>query len=295
MSRRPRVLVFQHMELAHPGIFRDCLRADGIEWSVVALEAGDAIPALEEYDGLLVMGGAQDVWQEAEHPWLRSEKQAIRKAVLEYGMPYLGICLGHQLLAAALGGEVQPAKNPEVGVFEVELTEAGRGHPLFAGLEPTPRFVQWHAAEVTTPPAGATVLASSSACAVQALAVGERAFGLQFHAEVDVPTLADWLSDPATTEALIRRLGTAGAARFPAEAHAQMPGLNAAARQIYTNFAPLLEPSTSSQRRRAAMTPSGWPGRARAGSCRPTPATRSSGSPRDRSRRHASPRACHGR
>ena len=58
------------------------------------------------------MGGAQDVWQEAEHPWLRSEKQAIRKAVLEYQMPYLGICLGHQLLAAALGGEVQTGDEP---------------------------------------------------------------------------------------------------------------------------------------------------------------------------------------
>jgi GMP synthase-like glutamine amidotransferase len=240
---RPRVLVFQHMELAHPGIFRDCLRADGIEWHVVALEAGGAIPALEDYDALLVMGGAQDVWQEAEHPWLRPEKQAIRTAVIELGMPYLGICLGHQLLAAALGGEVRPAVTPEVGVYEVELTEAGRGHPLFAGLAPPTRFLQWHAAEVVSPPAGATVLATSSTCAVQALVVGERAFGLQFHAEVDAPTLADWFSDPSTTEALILRLGTDGAARFPAEAHAHMPGLNQSARRIFANFTALLEPA----------------------------------------------------
>ena len=135
--RRPRVLVFQHMELAHPGIFRDCLRAERIAWDVVALAAGDPIPALEEYDALLVMGGAQDVWQEREHPWLRPEKRAIRTAVLELGMPYLGICLGHQLLASALGGEVRPAVTPEVGVFEVSLTEVGRAHPLFAGLATT--------------------------------------------------------------------------------------------------------------------------------------------------------------
>ena len=239
--RRPRMLVFQHMELAHPGIFRDCLRADGIEWDVVALEAGNAIPALEDYDALIVMGGAQDAWQEEEHPWLKAEKRAIRTAVLERGMPYLGICLGHQLLASALGGEVRPAAIPEVGVFEVGLTEAGRAHPLFAGLEATTSFLQWHAAEVVTPPAGATVLAASSACAVQALAVGERAFGLQFHAEVDPPTLADWFSDPSTTEALVLRLGADGAARFPAEAEAHMPRLNQAARQIYANFAALLE------------------------------------------------------
>jgi GMP synthase-like glutamine amidotransferase len=240
MARRRRVLVFQHMELAHPGIFRDCLRADGIAWDVVALDAGDAIPALEGYDGLLVMGGPQDIWQEAEHPWLKAEKQAIRTAVLAHGMPYLGICLGHQLLAAALGGEVQPAATPEIGVFEIELTNAGREHPLFTGLAATTRLLQWHAAEVTTPPAGATVLATSKACAVQALAVGERAFGLQFHAEVDPPTLADWFADPSTTEALVKRLGTEDAARFPAEAHAHMPGLNRAARQIFANFSALL-------------------------------------------------------
>ena len=239
-TTRPRVLVFQHMELAHPGIFRDCLRADGIAWDVVALQAGDPIPALGDYDALLVMGGAQDVWQEEEHPWLRPEKQAIREAVVERGMPYLGICLGHQLLAAALGGEVRPAVTPEVGIFEVELSEAGRASPLFAGLAARSRFLQWHAAEVVTPPAGAAVLASSSSCAVQALAVGGRAFGLQFHAEVDAPTLADWFADPSTTEALILRLGADGAAGFPGAAQAHMAGLNRAARQLYANFSALL-------------------------------------------------------
>ncbi len=239
MARRPRVLVFQHMELARPGIFRDCLRADGIEWDVVALEAGGAIPALEDYDALLVMGGAPDVWQEAEHPWLRPEKQAIRTAVQELGMPYLGICLGHQLLASALGGEVRPAKTPEVGVFEVELTEAGRGHPLFAGLPATTRFLQWHGAEVVAPPAGATVLATSSACAVQALAIGERAFGLQFHAEVDGPTLADWFADPSNTEALILRLGTDGAARFRPRPRPHA-GPRRGGRRIFADFTALL-------------------------------------------------------
>jgi GMP synthase-like glutamine amidotransferase len=241
--RRPRVLVFQHMELAHPGLFRDCLRAGGIEWDVVALQAGDAIPALEDYDALLVMGGAQDVWQEAEHPWLEAEKRAIRIAVQELGKPYLGICLGHQLLAAALGGEVLPAKTPEIGVYDIELTEAGRSHPLFAGLEPTTRFLQWHAAEVVTLPAGARVLATTGTCAVQALAIGERAFGLQFHAEVDPPTLADWFSDPATAELLVMRLGSEGAARFTADADRHMPRLNRSARQIFANFTALLEPA----------------------------------------------------
>jgi len=236
----PRILVFQHMRIAHPGIFRDCLRADGIAADVIALDAGEPIPELAGYAGLLVMGGEMDVWQEAEHPWLREEKRAIRAAVLEHRMPYLGICLGHQLLADALGGEVRPATSPEVGVFEVRLTESGRAHPLLAGLPAAGRFLQSHAAEVVRPPAGATVLACSDACAVQALALGERALGLQFHAEIDAATLAEWLAEPDVQKALVDGLGADGPARFAAAAQAQMAELNAAARQLYVNFRALL-------------------------------------------------------
>jgi GMP synthase-like glutamine amidotransferase len=238
--RGPRILVFQHMSACHPGVFRDLLGADDIAWDAVALEAGQPIPELEGYDALLVMGGPMDVWEEDLHPWLRAEKHAIREAVIERAMPYLGICLGHQLLADALGGEVRPAATPEVGVFEVALSASGQAHPLFVGLPAAARYLQWHAAEVTRPPAGATVLAASSACAVQALAVGRRAFGLQFHAEVDLPTLADWLAEPSAAEALVLRLGADGPARFVGEAGACMDELNQAARRLYANFMALL-------------------------------------------------------
>ena len=240
LRQRPRVLVFQHMSLAHPGIFRDCMRAGGIAWDVVALEAGEPIPALSGYDALLVMGGAMDVWQEAEHPWLRAEKRAIRAAVLEHGMAYLGICLGHQLLADALGGEVRPAASPEIGVFEVRLSAAGRAHPLLEGLPDRSRYVQWHAAEVVRPPPGGEVLARSEDCAVQALAVGPRAFGLQFHAEVDAPTLAEWLADPAAREALVEHLGEDGPERFAAAAQSEMAALDETARRLFVNFRALL-------------------------------------------------------
>ena len=239
-SRPPRILVLQHMSACHPGIFRDLLRADGIAWDAVALDAGERIPDLAGYAALLAMGGPMDVWEEELHPWLRAEKAAIREAVAERGMPYLGICLGHQLLADALGGEVRPAARPEIGVFEVALNEQGQRHPLFDGLPAQASYLQWHAAEVVRAPAGAAVLARSSDCAVQAVAVGERAFGLQFHAEVDAATLAEWLAEPSAREALIQRLGEAGADRFAAEASAQMAALNRAARQLYLNFRALL-------------------------------------------------------
>ena len=235
---KPRILVFQHMTAGHPGIFRDLLRADGLAWEAVRLDQGQAVPDLAGFDALWVMGGPQDVWEEAEHPWLTLEKAAIREAVLDRGMPFLGICLGHQLLAEALGGAVGPAAAPEIGVFEVAVNDGS--HPFLAGLPACGPFLQWHRAEVQRPPAGARVLASSANCAIQAIAVGERAFGLQCHAELDAATLAEWLATPAAVADLERALGPDGPARFAADARAHMAACNRAARRLYANFMTLV-------------------------------------------------------
>jgi GMP synthase-like glutamine amidotransferase len=99
-----RLLVFQHIDCEHPGILRRFLAEDTIEWDAVELDAGEPIPPLERYDALWVMGGPMDVWDVDEHPWLIPEKRAIRRWVRELQRPFLGLCLGHQLLADALGG-----------------------------------------------------------------------------------------------------------------------------------------------------------------------------------------------
>lgn len=231
-----RLLVFQHIAIEHPGIFRDFLAQDGVSWDAVELDAGEAIPSLDGYDALWVMGGPMDVWQEAEHPWFVAEKRAIREAVLDRAMPFLGVCLGHQLLASAVGGTVGPMRSPEVGILEVELTEAGAADPLLEGFPPRVRCLQWHGAEVTTPPAGAVVLARSAVTPVQAFRVGRHAYGLQYHVELTDHTVPEWSCVPEYEAALARSLGAAALPAFKAEAARLIPDFNRDARRLYDNF-----------------------------------------------------------
>jgi GMP synthase-like glutamine amidotransferase len=231
-----RILVFQHADVEHPAIFRDFLAEDGIAWDAVELDAGEAIPSLEGYDQLWVMGGPMDVWQEAQHPWLIAEKQAIREAVQQRSMPYLGVCLGHQLLGAALGGRVGKAPRAEVGILDVELTAAGRQDPLFEGIADCFKALQWHGAEVAEAPPGATVLAHSPLCAVQAMRVGRHAYGMQYHCEILPQTVSDWAVIPAYACALDAALGNGAMPKLQAAAAKAMPGFNRDARRLYRNF-----------------------------------------------------------
>ncbi len=156
-----RVLVFQHVAVEHPGIFRDFLRADGITWDAVELDEGQPIPDFGRYDALWVMGGPMDVWDVEEHPWLVPEKQAIRRWVRDLRRPFLGVCLGHQLLADALGGTCGPQRPPEVGILDVSLTEDGKRDPVFGRQPATAKALQWHGVRVAQPPEDAVVLASA--------------------------------------------------------------------------------------------------------------------------------------
>ncbi|MEO0327312.1 MAG: type 1 glutamine amidotransferase [Pseudomonadota bacterium] len=239
-----RLLVFQHINCEHPGSLRNYLREDGVDWTAVELDEGEPIPPLKEYDALWVMGGPMDVWDVVEHPWLIAEKQAIRTWVSEMKKPYLGLCLGHQLLADALGGTCGPARPPEIGILEVKLTDAAKSDPVFGSLPPVQKCLQWHSVEVAQMPEDSLCLAASKDCSIQAMRVGASAWSTQYHVECEPDTVTNWGEIPAYATALEQSLGSGALENMKADADAAMNGFQETSRKLYENFMGQVQIST---------------------------------------------------
>jgi len=185
-----RFLILQHLPIEHPGAFRDLMGERGVTPHVVELSAGEPIPDPTDFDAVLVFGGPMNVYQEDQYPFLKAENTAIRHAV-DQAVPLLGVCLGGQLLAKALGAAVTSTPVPEVGLLDIELTEEGRRDPLFSAFPARPKVVQWHS-DTFAVPGGGVLLATSAACRHQAFRFGETAYGLQFHVEVTPEMIEEW-------------------------------------------------------------------------------------------------------
>lgn len=185
-----RVHWLQHAEHEDLGCIGPWLAARGAEVSHTRLYAGDALPTVEQFDWLIVLGGPMNIYQHAEHPWLVPEKAFLR-ATIDAGRTVLGICLGSQLIADVLGGPVTRNAHSEIGWFEVQLNAAGRGQALFTDWPDRFAAFHWHGDTFAIPP-GAENLMHSEACAHQGYVWNGRVVGLQFHLEVTAADARVW-------------------------------------------------------------------------------------------------------
>jgi GMP synthase (glutamine-hydrolysing) len=195
-------LAIVHQRDAGPGVFADAFRARraGLDWWLPPETAQPPRP-VRDYEAVLVLGGAMHADQDRQHSWLRAEKQLLAR-LLETGVPMLGVCLGAQLLATAAGAPAHRAPQPEIGWHEVTVTGEGSDDPLLGPLAPRFEAFQWHSYEFPLP-AGATSLARSDVC-LQGYRVGDRAWGIQFHAEVTRADAKTWIDDYESDEDAVR-------------------------------------------------------------------------------------------
>ncbi len=216
--KKVRALI--HIEHERLGLIRPKLEERGCSIAETRLWAGEPLPVPGSFDFLIVMGGSMNADEDEKYPWLAGEKELIRRAVADR-IPVLGVCLGAQLIARALGARVAPMGYKEIGWFPVR--PAFVSHPLFPGLEGGAPFgvAHWHGDAFELPP-GCDRLFSSDACLEQAFVLrGYPVVGLQFHLELDEPTLERylaegeeelaegglWIQSPATMLELRRREG----------------------------------------------------------------------------------------
>lgn len=189
-------MVFQHHPAEGPALLGRILQANGHDLRVIKLYDGQVIPShLEQVEGFISMGGPMNVDQVDQYPWLEQEMQVLRVACLA-GLPVVGVCLGAQLMATALGGKVTSMAEPEIGWHPLTLTRAGVTDPIHQDILQESMQFHVHGQEVSELPAGSVALASSPSCENQAFTVGRAGYAFQYHFEWDQQELSQILRDP---------------------------------------------------------------------------------------------------
>jgi len=197
-----RLLAVQNDPTDPPALLGQWWEEVGVEVVVVRADAGEAVPTElpPDVDGLVVLGGEMAAWEDHRAPWLPELRALVATAVGD-GRPVLGICLGGQVMTLACGGVVDRAPVSEVGVYELDLHDTAIGDPLFSVLPDKVPVAQYHGDAMLEAPEGAVLLASTRDCPIQAYRLGDRAWAVQFHPEVDSEILGSWFADdPAPVE-----------------------------------------------------------------------------------------------
>ena len=233
------IIVLQHIKIEDPGYIKDLMLADGFKLNTIELDEGQKIPEdLTKFDGMFCMGGPMDTWMEKKHPWLIDEKRKIKKFVTEFKKPFLGFCLGCQLLGEVIGGKVVKSNPAEIGMLNVEFCKNKEKDIIFSTFPNTIKALQWHSYEVINLENNkdVTLLASSSTTKYQIFRYQNHAYGIQFHIETKNTTVKDWGCVPEYKSALENQFGKDALEKFDRDAKANMNQMNNCSKILYTKF-----------------------------------------------------------
>jgi len=238
------VIALQHIKIEDPGYIKDLMIADGVKLTTIELDEGDRIPNdITKFDAMFCMGGPMDTWMEKDYQWLVDEKKRIKEFVVDLKKPYLGFCLGCQLLGEVIGGKVVKSNNSEIGMLNIDFSENKKNDLLFSKFPEKITSLQWHSYEVRNLESNknVTLIASSPETKYQIFKYQNHAYGIQFHIEVKDTTVNDWGCVPEYKSALEKQLGKGALEKFDKEAQNNMQNMNSYSKILYENFKRLIK------------------------------------------------------
>ena len=239
------VIVLQHIKIEDPGYIKDLMIKDNIKLTTIELDEGEKIPNdLSKFDAMFCMGGPMDTWMEKDYPWLIDEKKRIKEFVVELKRPYLGFCLGCQLLGEVIGGKVARSEPSEIGILDIDFIENKKNEDnLFFSFPKQIKSLQWHSYEVQNLENNkdVTLIASSEVTKYQIFKYQNHAYGIQFHIEIKDTTVNEWACVPEYKSALEKQLGSGALDKFDQSAKENMADMNKYSLVLYKNFKKLAQ------------------------------------------------------
>ena len=238
------IIVLQHIKIEDPGYIKDLMIKDGVNLTTIELDEGEKIPNdLNKFDAMFCMGGPMDTWMEKDYPWLIDEKKKIKEFVVNLKKPYLGFCLGCQLLGEAVGGNVVKSNPSEIGIMDVNFSTEKNNDNLFSAFPNKIKSLQWHSYEVDNLQSNkdVVILASSPITKYQIFKYQNHAYGIQFHIEIKDTTVNEWGCVPEYKSALEKQLGEGALEKFDKEAKSNMSQMNNYSQILYTNFKKIIK------------------------------------------------------
>ena len=233
------IIILQHIKVEDPGYIKDLMLSDGFKLTTIELDKGDKIPRdLSKFNGMFCMGGPMDTWMEEKYPWLIDEKKQIKNFVLDLKKPFLGFCLGCQLLGEIVGGKVVKSNPAEIGMLNINFSKNKARDIVFSTFPNKIKALQWHSYEVVDLENNKdiTLLASSSTTKYQIFKYQNHAYGIQFHIEIKNTTVSDWGCVPEYKSALEAQFGDGALEKFNQEAKANMKQMNNCSKILYSKF-----------------------------------------------------------